>query len=144
MNRVALLVVTLSAALVPPTKASAQAETPAIAIVPRVDHHQHLLSPALAGRLFELPAAIELPPELHRRFREGAPRFNDTTALAELYTQDAVLVFSFAPQGAVPETWVRGRQRIASFLAGAFRNISTPSLRFRMASTALPDTSRGT
>jgi predicted TIM-barrel fold metal-dependent hydrolase len=91
-------------------------------LVPQVDHHQHLLSPTLARRLLEVPAAIELPPELHRRFREGLPRFNDAAALAELYTEDAVLIFSFAPQGPAPENWVRGRQRIANFLAGAFRN----------------------
>jgi uncharacterized protein len=91
-------------------------------LAPRVDHHQHLLSPRLAARWSEVPAAIDLPAELHRRFREGAPRFNDAAALAELYTEDAVLIFSFAPQGPVPENWVRGRQRIASFLAGAFRN----------------------
>jgi predicted TIM-barrel fold metal-dependent hydrolase len=94
----------------------------ATALVPRVDHHQHLLSPTLAGRLFEMPAAIELPSELHRRFREGLPRFNDVAALAELYTEDAVLIFSFAPLGPAPETWRRGRQQVAAFLAGAFRN----------------------
>jgi predicted TIM-barrel fold metal-dependent hydrolase len=91
-------------------------------LVPQVDHHQHLLSPTLAGRFFEVPAAIELPPELHRRFREGLPPFNDAVALAELYTEDAVLIFSLAPQGPAPESWVRGRQRIATFLAGMFRN----------------------
>lgn len=69
-------------------------------LVPQVDHHQHLLSPTLAGGLLgEVPAAIELPPELHRRFREGLPRFNDAAALAEIYTEDAVLMFSFAPLG---------------------------------------------
>jgi hypothetical protein len=35
-----------------------------------------------------VPATIELPAELHRRFRKGAPRFNDTAAIAELYTED--------------------------------------------------------
>jgi predicted TIM-barrel fold metal-dependent hydrolase len=95
----------------------------ATALVPLVDHHQHLLSPMLAAALSELPPpAVELPRELHQRFREGLPRFNDVAALAELYTEDAVLIFSFAPQGPAPETWVRGRQRIASFLSGAFRN----------------------
>jgi predicted TIM-barrel fold metal-dependent hydrolase len=98
--------------------AQLQVTTP---LVPQVDHHQHLLSPTLAGRLLEVPAAIELPPEL-QRFHEGLPRFNDAVALAELYTEDAVLIFSFAPQGPAPENWVRGRQRIAMFLAGAFRN----------------------
>jgi predicted TIM-barrel fold metal-dependent hydrolase len=102
---------------------SASAQSPAsVAIAPRVDHHQHLLSPALAGRLFEIPAPIDLPPDLHKRFREGLPRFNDSVALADLYTEDAILSFSFAPTGAAPETWVRGRQPVASFMATAFRN----------------------
>jgi uncharacterized protein len=103
------------------TAAIAFAQSPAL-IAPRVDHHQHLLSPALAGRLFEVPAPIELPPELHKRFRESLPRFNDSVALADLYTEDAVLSFSFAPTGAAPETWVKGRKRVASFMATRFRN----------------------
>jgi hypothetical protein len=53
---------------------SFQVATP---LAPLVDHHQHLLSPALAAALgTELPAAIELPPDLQRRFRENLPRFN--------------------------------------------------------------------
>src|SRR5213592_4928617 len=93
--------------------AQLQAATP---LVPQVDHHRHLLSPAIADRLLEVPpAAIELPPELHRRFREARPRFNDATALADLYTEDAVLIFSFAPLGPAPETWLRGGERIANF-----------------------------
>src|SRR5688572_6572703 len=91
-------------------------------VVPLVDHHQHLLSPTLATRLMELPAAIELPPELRHRFGQGLPRFNNAAALEELYTEDAVLVFSLALQGAAPENWIHGRQRIANFLAGAFRS----------------------
>ena len=102
--------------------ATASAQSTAV-IAPRVDHHQHLLSPALATRVFPgPPAAVDLPPELRRRFADALPRFNDTVALAELYTDDAVLAFSFAPSGAMPETWVKGRQRIASFLARSFRN----------------------
>jgi hypothetical protein len=90
--------------LLPLAAASGPTQSPVTtALVPLVDHHQHLLSPTLAGRLVgDVPAAIELPPELHR-FREGLPRFNDAAALAELYTDDAVLIFSFAPQGPAPE-----------------------------------------
>jgi len=87
------------------------------ALAPRVDHHQHLLSPTLAAAWSEPgPPAIELPTELHRRFREGAPRFNDSAAMAEIYTEDAVLSYSRG-QGT---DWIRGRQRIAAYLAGAF------------------------
>jgi predicted TIM-barrel fold metal-dependent hydrolase len=96
---------------------SAQLQSPTT-LAPRVDHHQHLLSPPLAAAFTEAPAAIELPPELHKRFRTGYPRFNDAAALADLYTEDAVLIFS---QGARPENWVRGRRRIADFMAEAFR-----------------------
>jgi predicted TIM-barrel fold metal-dependent hydrolase len=108
-----------AAALLTALTSHAESQVP---IAPRVDHHQHLLSPALAGRLFEVPAAIELPVELHKRFRESLPRFNDSAALADLYTEDAILSFSFAPTWAAPETWVRGRQRVAGFMATRFRN----------------------
>ena len=105
-------------AMLPLATAAAQSQGAPV-LAPQVDHHQHLLSPMLAATLSEpVPAAIELPPELHRRFREAAPRFDDAAAIAELYTEDAVLVFS---PGMVPEKWVRGRQRIGSHLAGAFR-----------------------
>ncbi len=95
------------------------AQSPAATtLAPQVDHHQHLLSPTLAAAWSEpVPTAIELPAELHRRFREKAPVFNDAAAIAELYTDDAVLSFADGSGG----NWIRGRQKIATYLAGAFR-----------------------
>ncbi len=88
-------------------------------LAPKVDHHQHLLSPTLAAALSKpAPPPIELPLELRRRFGEEVPRFDDARAIADFYTEDAILIFS---AGVLPEVWIRGRQRIASYVSGAFR-----------------------
>jgi predicted TIM-barrel fold metal-dependent hydrolase len=97
---------------------------PTLPFVPQVDHHQHLLSPSLAAALSRsVPAPVELPKELNRRFREGAPRHNDSSAIADFYTEDAIVAFSLGAlfQG-VSTNWLRGRHQIAGFLSRAFRN----------------------
>ena len=120
--RTVACLVSLLAVSTPPSHAQTGAR-----VVPQVDHHQHLLSPTLAKASgTELPATVELPPELRSRFREGAPRFNDAAAIADFYTEDATLVFSFSLEAPRPEDWVRGRRPISEFLAGAFRG--QPSL----------------
>jgi hypothetical protein len=94
------------------------ARRPAHALAPQVDHHQHLLSPTLAAAWSEpAPAAIDLPAEFHRRLRERAPPFDDPAALADLYTDDAVVSFLDGAGG----RWIRGRHVIGGHLAGAFR-----------------------
>src|SRR5215470_15798560 len=68
------------------TRPAEGAQLPSHALAPQVDHHQHLLSPPLAAAWSApVPAAIDLPAELHRRLRESAPPFNDPAALAGLY-----------------------------------------------------------
>jgi len=119
MNR--LLV---ACALVVRVASTAAQSQPVAAIVPVVDHHQHLLSPELAAAWSPpVPAPIELPPELQRRFGAGAPRYNDSAAIADFYTENALVSFS---QGALflgtPTNWIRGRGRVAGFLSRAFRN----------------------
>jgi predicted TIM-barrel fold metal-dependent hydrolase len=94
--------------------------------VPRVDHHQHLLSPAGAALTSSpVPPEIELPGALAGLLRERERRWNDKHRLAELYVED-VLVFSGENPG-----WVRGRQAAASYLSqhfdGPYRFIPTAS-----------------
>ncbi len=79
--------------------------------VPRVDHHLHLLSPA-AAELATPPLLpeITLPDELARFVSERTRRWNDQSALAELYTHDA-LYFRGGTVG-----WVRGRDVVAGYV----------------------------
>jgi hypothetical protein len=62
-------------------------------LVARVDYHQHLVSPAgaeLRNRLNLPVPVIELPSDLVRLLRERGERWNDRTALADLYTEDSL------------------------------------------------------
>jgi len=133
MNRLfiaaaAVLVVAYAAGQSHDRAAATTVEASSTPLVPVVDHHQHLLSPALAAALLSpVPATIGLPPELQRRFRTGAPKHNDSAAIADFYTEDAVLGFSWGTLApASPTSWSHGRPMIASFLSRAFRN--QPSL----------------
>lgn len=92
-----------------------RAEAPPGDIVPRVDHHQHLLSPA-GAELTSTPVLpeVQLPEALAGLLRERERRWNDKTRLAELYVDD-VLVFSGANPG-----WVRGQQAAAAYLSDHF------------------------
>lgn len=81
---------------------------------PVADHHQHLISPAAAKRGNEpaLPA-IALPEDLARLLRLREERWNDKTTLAELLTEEAV-VLDRAPG------WIRGREDAAAYLGTLF------------------------
>jgi predicted TIM-barrel fold metal-dependent hydrolase len=95
-------------------------------LVPRVDHHQHLLGPAAAEFTSSpIPPEVTLPEGLAGLLREREKRWNDKTRLAELYVDD-VAVFSGANPG-----WVHGRQQAATYLSrhfdGPYRYIPTAS-----------------
>ncbi len=93
--------------------AHAQGEVPA----PRVDYHQHLLSPTTAVA-WSGPglAAVPLPPEFSRLVARRDSAFEDSAALARLYTEDALIL---TEQGAVPE-FQRGRGAVAARVATLF------------------------
>jgi predicted TIM-barrel fold metal-dependent hydrolase len=94
------------------TPATAQAEGAMVALV---DHHQHLLSPAGAEWLNRSPLSIdELPGELARLLRERGERWNDGNALAELYTENGLVLDSFEAR------WIRGRSAVAGYLSTLF------------------------
>lgn len=85
-------------------------------LVPRVDYHRHLRSPAAAARETEPPQpAVTLPDELARLLRRRTERWNDVTALAELYTEQSALLDPGA-------RWVSGRRAVAERVAGYFRS----------------------
>jgi hypothetical protein len=97
--------------------ASAQAQPATEAgLVPLVDHHRHLQSPAAAQLGLELPMpTIDVPQAVAELLDRRALRWNDAAALAELYTEQATL---FDPTG---PRWMRGRIAVASRVAQFFR-----------------------
>ena len=90
---------------------------------PRVDHHQHLLSPAGAELLNRLADPVALPEAIERLLAERAKRWNDKQALAKLFTPDSVVLSGDAPG------WIAGSLRGADFLstrfAAAYRLVPT-------------------
>ena len=76
-----------------------QPDVPAISsIVPAVDHHQHLLSPAGAAWLNRIPAPAEaVPGDVAALLAERARRWNDAAGLAELYLPDATVLSELDP-----------------------------------------------
>jgi predicted TIM-barrel fold metal-dependent hydrolase len=96
-------------------EASTIATTPtarAGATGPRVDHHQHLLSPATAA-LFtpNEPKVVQVPDEVAELLRRRETAWNNAAALAELYTEDAIVV----EQGIIG-----GRKAAVDHIAGRF------------------------
>ncbi len=81
---------------------------------PVVDHHKHLISSAAAPWASETPQpAVDLSPNLARLLTDRASRWNDAAALAELYTEHAILL----------EDWERltgGRAEVAALVGRKF------------------------
>ncbi|WP_162056109.1 amidohydrolase family protein [Pontibacter pamirensis] len=89
-----------------PSKTAKKAD--AKPIIPVVDHHLHLYSPAAVDLSTPpLLPEIKLPEELAQFVRKRTQGWNDQNALAELYTEDAL----FFVGGTVG--WVRGRSAVA-------------------------------
>lgn len=113
IRRIALI---LLAVLALPASGAAAEKKPD-RLVARVDYHQHLVSPAgaeLRNRLNLPVPVVELPPDLARLLRERAERWNDKTALADLYTEDGLAFDPYSPG------WVRGRAAVAAHLSDVF------------------------
>src|SRR4051794_30430405 len=90
------------------------ASTAAAHVVPLVDHHQHLLSPAAAALVNRTLPAVELPPDLAALLKQRLARWNDKAGLAELYTDDAVALSTESPG------WLRGKTAVADYLGARF------------------------
>ena len=83
--------------------------------VPLVDHHQHLFSPPKAKLVYDQPlATVELPQDLAGLVRERDKAWDDTAALARLFTEDGVLLNT---QDEDQTSWIKGREAIAKELA---------------------------
>jgi predicted TIM-barrel fold metal-dependent hydrolase len=91
------------------------AEEAGAVLVPAVDHHQHLLSPAGAKRDDDPPLpAVDLPGDLARLLRAREKGWNDKAALAGLYTEDSVLLDDRE------HGWIKGREAVAGYSSGRF------------------------
>lgn len=105
----------------PPSNAlsPARANLPARAlIVPSIDHHQHLMSPAMLADQGQTsgPPEIALPAELAQVLQDRAA-LAGSSAPNDLYTEDAMAL-------TIPSAdWVQGRQDIQSYVGSLFRGI---------------------
>jgi predicted TIM-barrel fold metal-dependent hydrolase len=59
---------------------------------PIVDHHQHLLSPAVAGLITGAPPAVSLPGEIRALLERRTSAWNQPKQLAALYAEKAIVV----------------------------------------------------
>jgi predicted TIM-barrel fold metal-dependent hydrolase len=83
-------------------------------IVPVLDAHQHLRSPAAAANQSDKPPPkTALPPELDAFLQARIKAERDKTALAQLYVEHAWLLQSFDP------AWIQTRDSIVDWWVGA-------------------------
>lgn len=101
----------------PPASAADPRQGLDAVLVPLIDYHRHLMSPAAAQVYAEPP--LELPEDLAALLHERTQRWNDAPALAELYTEHSALLDPTGPR------WIRGRlavaERVARFFRAAYR-----------------------
>ncbi|HEX5727191.1 MAG TPA: amidohydrolase family protein [Longimicrobiaceae bacterium] len=90
-----------------PAASSARAQR--ARIIPRVDHHQHLVGPASVSRRPAPLPAVTLPAALDTLLRERS-RLNGSADAGDLYTEDAQVVD--LTEETLP--WVRGRAAAAA------------------------------
>ncbi|MEO6255917.1 MAG: amidohydrolase family protein [Sphingomicrobium sp.] len=87
-------------------------------VVPLVDHHQHLVSPAAASGDYPAPLSeIVLPAGLSSLIARRQVAERDAAALADLYAEDAVAL-NLSNED-LP-TWVRGRAAVADHISTLF------------------------
>jgi predicted TIM-barrel fold metal-dependent hydrolase len=118
----AALALACAGAAAPPRRAPAPAiaadqREPANALlVPLVDYHRHIQSPAASRLVADPPQpAVALPEDLAGLLDQRTQRWNDPSALAAVYTEHSTL---FDPTG---PHWIRGRLAVASRMAQFFR-----------------------
>lgn len=94
-----------------PARSASTSAAERTAIVPLVDHHQHLMSPTnLAQREQRVSlATVPLPSELERLLEERGA-VSGSTAPNQLFTEDAQLLKILEGE------WVKGREKIEQYL----------------------------
>jgi predicted TIM-barrel fold metal-dependent hydrolase len=92
----------------------AQTQTGQPRLVPVLDAHQHLRSPASATNASDIPPpTVVLPPELAAFLKQRLAAETNKAELASLYTEHAWLLQSFDP------AWIQTRDSIADWWAGS-------------------------
>jgi predicted TIM-barrel fold metal-dependent hydrolase len=91
---------------------------------PKVDHHQHLLSPELAPLMETLERgdsrAVELPPAIADLLRRRTAAWNDAAALAPLYADQALLSQYGDTSLLIDDLTVVGRKAVSEHVGGRF------------------------
>ena len=85
-------------------------------IGPAIDHHQHLLSPSAAGLLNEAEGGgalepVEVPSDVAELLARRAAHWNDAAALAQVYTEDAIVL---------EDRPIKGGKAAANHISGRF------------------------
>lgn len=80
----------------------------------RVDHHQHLVSPAGAAWLNRVVEA-SLPPEVAKLLAARSGGWNDAAMLAPLYTGDALVY-----DERIASSWIKGAAGVSQYFAKLF------------------------
>ena len=106
----------------PPANGAASAAAPSTG--PKVDHHQHLLSPQLAPLMETLergePKTAELPPAIADLLRRRTTAWNDAAALAPLYAEQALLSQYGDSSLLIDDETMVGRKAVSEHVAGRF------------------------
>ena len=91
---------------------------------PKVDHHQHLLSPQLAPLMETMergePKPVALPPPIADLLRRRTAAWNDAAALAPLYPDQALLSQYGDSSLLIDDLTVVGRKAVSEHVAGRF------------------------
>ncbi len=97
---------------------------PAPSTGPKVDHHQHLLSPQLAPLMETMERGeakpVELPPAIADLLRRRTAAWNDAAALAPLYAEQALLSQYGDSSLLIDDQAMVGRKAVSEHVAGRF------------------------
>ena len=90
------------------------AEPPSRPLTPKVDHHQHLLSPQGAAMLGAPRIATDVPAAVTKLLGEHEAAWNDAARLGPLYAETAVAL------DVDEHAWLEGRAAVTGYLSKRF------------------------
>jgi predicted TIM-barrel fold metal-dependent hydrolase len=122
--RICIIVACVAIALGIGATSAGAAEAPLQLTGPKVDHHQHFLSPSLAPVMENAERAalppVTLPREVSDLLARRAAAWNDATALSELYTERALLIQYADTSNILQDETIQGRKQVSEFAAQRF------------------------